>query len=72
MVVPFMFRRTTISVFITVTPRMAADMVTVITGLGRILTAGAEEAGAEEGMAEEGMAGEDVAGIETGDDHGSG
>ena len=55
-----MFRRTTISVFLTATPRMVADMVTVITGLDRILTAGAEGA-----TAGEGMAGEDVAGIET-------
>lgn len=54
-----MFRRTSLSVFITVTPRMA-DMVTVITGLGRIITAGA--AGAAGATA----AGEVVAGIEVG------
>jgi hypothetical protein len=66
MVVPFMFRRTTISVFLTVTPHIAdivtvtphiADIVTVIPGLDGILTTGAGEV----------MAGEDVVGIETED-----
>lgn len=53
MVARSMFRRTTISVFITVMLRMAG-MVTVITDLDLILTAGAEGA----------TVGEDMVGIE--------
>jgi hypothetical protein len=52
MVVPFMFRRTTISVFIMVTPRMsgiALDYM-ALTGLGRILTVGVAGATAGEGV----------------------
>lgn len=60
MVVLFMFRRTTISVFIPVMPHMADTVInfTALKDLGLALTAG--EGGA--------MAGEDMAGIEAKED----
>lgn len=59
MVVPSMFRRTNISVFPTVMPRMVDTAMaidfTALAGLDRTFTVGVEGA----------MAGEDIAGIET-------